>query len=256
MIICFSGTGNSRYVSQYMASYFNDRVVEITATTIDNPPLLELAPDEKTIWVFPIYSWGIPPVVKELMERISIMQSDDCSRHYLVCTCGDDVGLTHRQWRCLIKKHGWNPVATFSVQMPNSYTLMKGFDVDPKRLEDEKLDAVPSRLNAVMELINGDFCGDDVVSGSWAWLKTHLIYPYFVRFCMSPKPFHCTDDCIGCGKCARECPLDNIEMDDNSRPQWGDRCALCLRCYHTCPDHAVAYGKATANKGQYLHPVK
>ena len=29
---------------------------------------------------------------------------------------------------------------------------------------------------------------------------------------------------------------------------------MCLRCYHICPRRAVAYGKSTATKGQYLNP--
>ena len=37
-------------------------------------------------------------------------------------------------------------------------------------------------------------------------------------------------------------------------PHWGNRCAMCLRCYHSCPRNAVAYGKATAGKGRYMAP--
>ena len=61
-------------------------------------------------------------------------------------------------------------------------------------------------------------------------------------------------DCTGCGGCARSCPLGNIAMQPGGTPHWGNRCAMCLRCYHSCPRNAVAYGKATAGKGRYMAP--
>ena len=37
------------------------------------------------------------------------------------------------------------------------------------------------------------------------------------------------------------------------RPTWGPNCALCMRCYHLCPNHAINYGRETENKGQYRY---
>ncbi len=252
MIFCFSGTGNSRHVACVIASRFGDTVVEINGNLIDGNPKFEIPDGDRVVWVFPVYSWGIPTVVVEFMCKVSLGSSN--ASHYMVCTCGDDVGLTHKQWRRMLAVRGWKACGTFSVQMPNTYTLMKGFDVDAESVVHEKLDAMPKRMDTIIECIGSGFCGDDVVAGSLAWLKSRIVYPYFVRFCMSPRPFHATDECIGCGKCARECPMANIEIDDKTRPQWGNRCALCLRCYHTCPKHAVQYGKSTVGKGQYLYP--
>lgn len=237
-----------------IASRFGDTVVEINSELIDGDPQFEIPDGDRIVWVFPVYSWGIPPVVVEFMRKVSL---GGCNAgHYMVCTCGDDVGLTHRQWRRMVLMRGWTPCGAFSVTMPNTYTLMKGFDVDAATVAQEKLASMPKRLDAILERIAGNYCdcGDDVAMGSFAWLKSRVVYPYFVRFCMSPRPFHAIDECIGCWKCVRECPMSNIEIGDKKRPQWGDRCALCLRCYHTCPEHAVQYGRSTVGKGQYLYP--
>ncbi|MDE6135501.1 MAG: EFR1 family ferrodoxin, partial [Muribaculaceae bacterium] len=69
-------------------------------------------------------------------------------------------------------------------------------------------------------------------------------------FGMSPRPFRSNEGCIGCGKCAQACPMQNIRMTD-SRPGWSKTCAMCLRCYHICPRRAVAYGSSTDGKGQW-----
>lgn len=252
MVICFSGEGNSRYVARQIAAATGDDTVMLEGAPIVSPESFEdsVAAGEPVVWVMPVYSWGVPPVVVRFIRRCRL-SCDGSTVHHLVLTCGDDTGLAHRQWRRLMAMRGWRAVSASSVQMPNTYTLMKGFDVDTAEVERAKLAAAPARIAAIVETIKSGVVTDDVVRGSWAWIKSRVIYPYFVRRCMSPKPFHATDDCIACGKCAAQCPMDNIVMED-SRPAWGDRCALCLRCYHVCPRHAVAYGKATRGKGQYL----
>lgn len=174
-----------------------------------------------------------------------------CRTHcYGVMTCGDDTGNTSRQLRRVIALTGGHVRATFSVIMPNTYVLMKGFDTDPEDVAEAKLDAAPARVAAIADAIACGFSGDDVVRGRFAWFKSAVIYPWFRRFAMSPKPFHATDDCVGCSICARACPLANITMREG-RPSWGDDCALCLRCYHICPRRAVAYGNATRGKSRY-----
>lgn len=244
MILVFSGTGNSLYVAGLLASAdcLDDRVVRF-------PESVEIKPGERVVWCFPVYSWGVPPVVIKWMRAVAPALKGS-GRHYAVMTCGDDTGDTPGQWRRLIKKLGFEPSTAYSVQMPNTYVLMKGFDTDPAELASEKLAAAPARVKHIAGCISGDVPGDQCVRGSWAWFKSAVIYPWFVRYAMSPRPFHPTPQCVGCGLCARTCPLNNITMQ-KQRPVWGENCALCLRCYHICPHHAVAYGKATTNKSQY-----
>lgn len=227
--------------------------------------LIEVPEGEPVVWVFPVYSWGVPPVLVPFLRRSKLKITPEHSTpHFLVCTCGDDTGYADRQWEKIIGHRGWSPRGSFSVQMPNTYVLMKGFDVDSPQVAQAKLDAMPARVAHIAEKIKKGYGTGEMTRGSWAWLKTYVIYPWFAAFCMSPKPFHATEVCVGCGLCARTCPLQNIAMQPaptpdlanaaaataaSERPHWGTHCALCLRCYHICPHHAVAYGSATASKG-------
>lgn len=66
------------------------------------------------------------------------------------------------------------------------------------------------------------------------------------------------DQCINCGKCERICPTQNI-VGYQETYQFGDRCALCLRCYSQCPVSAILIGEGTKNTSKfprYKGPVK
>ena len=263
MIICFSGTGNTGMCASLLAEQLDDRVVTLTAEmlTAPYPFTVTVQPGERVIWMFPVYSWGIPPVVERFMRNAKLPDPMAAAGHYMVCTCGDDIGLTHRQWRAVMKRRGYTARTAFSVQMPNTYVFMSGFDVDSPEVERRKLAGAPERVAHIARAIEDGLGADDVVTGSWPWVKSHIIRPWFVRHAMSPKPFHATDACTGCGTCARDCPMANITMahDNQSQssrphPQWGTNCAMCTACYHKCPHHAVAYGRTTRGKGQYPGP--
>lgn len=253
MIIWFSGTGNSHYAAEYLQRQLCDsQIVEMRGDILIDPSMCRLTSQtDKIIWVFPTYSWGVPPIVERFMKEVDIT-ADSNAKHYMVTTCGDDMGDLASQWRKLIKHRGWTAKNAYCVIMPNTYVLMKGFDVDSPEVAARKLAEAPEALDEIAQRIKDNIEGDILIRGSWPWFKSHVIYPYFTRFCMSPKPFRSNGRCIGCGKCSKACPLGNITMH-NRKPLWHSRCALCLRCYHICPADAVTYGKATKGKGQYFN---
>jgi len=271
MILWFSGTGNSRFAAERLAAHLQEQMMELTPQLLSKP--VKPGNTSRIIWVFPVYSWGVPPYIRTVIKNILIDGITTEITHHLVVTCGDDTGLTAGMWRKDIKKRGWKCGSAFSIQMPNNYVCMKGFDVDPSKLEKEKLQDAPVRIaevaTAILDSEKSGIYVSDMVKGSFALFKSKVIYPWFVRYAMSPKPFHYTDACISCGKCAAICPLDNIIMTTGSTasgnnnilprprryPQWGDNCAGCLACYHVCPKHAVEYGNKTIGKGQYLNPI-
>jgi len=253
MIVYFTGTGNSRDVARRLSRILGDTdLIELCGEVLRKKELKAKQPCKAVVWVFPVYSWGVPPVVADFIKHAEIAGTT-AARHHAVATCGDDAGLAASQWRRLIRKRGWTPASASTVIMPNTYTLMKGFDVDPAELAQRKLDESITRVETIARHIKNEDTTDDVTKGKFAWFKSKIIYPWFIRFAMSPKPFHSNENCTGCGLCARSCPLSNISMDDRRHPCWGKDCALCLRCYHICPVAAVQYGKATRGKGRYLN---
>lgn len=47
------------------------------------------------------------------------------------------------------------------------------------------------------------------------------------------------DNCIGCGKCIKTCPMD-VDMLDNSRKRVnGTECIMCTQCIRVCKNNAL-----------------
>ena len=257
-ILCFSGTGNSMYVARLLSEALGGGSVEsLSGERLRKPSEFEVdadSPSEPVVWVFPTYSWGVPPVVADFIREVSFGKNALMARHYMVTTCGDDMGRADRQWRKLLGRRGITGESAYSVQMPNTYVCMKGFDVDSPEVARAKIESARTRVEAIAGSIISRG-RDMLVRGSFAGLKTGVVYPWFVRFAMSPKPFGVTEVCRGCGACAGACPMGNISMvargEGVCRPEWGDKCAMCLRCYHMCPHGAVSYGSKTHGKGRY-----
>lgn len=249
MIFYFSAEGNSRYVATRLGEQLGEEVVSITDIGFDFSRLGRYS-GEVLVIVSPVYSWGLPVPVTKFIRSMRPWKG----YAYGVLTCGDDTGMAHRMLTDEAAGAGIEIAGVSSIQMPNTYVILPGFDVDSDEVRDAKLKAAPARIAEIADAIRDRRKGYDVVTGGMPRLKTSLIYPLFLKFGINPSKFKTTDTCSGCGQCAAACPMNNITMSGDRRPLWGRECVSCLRCYHVCARHAVQYGQITRHKGQYyLH---
>jgi len=253
MIFYFSGCGNTRWAARQMADVQKERLIFIPEI-VDGDCTFTLQDDEKIGFLFPVYSWAPPKIITDFISRMKLKNYHG-QYLFMVCTCGDDAGLTGQVFTSLIVRRGWHVDSAFSIQMPNTYIGLPGFNVDTPEREEDKLQKSAGRLqyinNQVLQRVSGQ---SDVVQGSWPWIKTRMIQPFFQRFLIDDKPFHSNGKCTGCKICESTCPVGNIRLTD-SRPIWLHHCTLCFGCYHHCPARAIEFGKHTAGKGQYVYPA-
>lgn len=255
MVFYFSGTGNSTFVAATVANFLGLKKSFIPEEDVNSME----APYERVVIIFPVYSWGVPPLVSKFIKDLGpdywqkVKDGGwpvDC-----IMTCGDEVAKAPEMIISDFNKVGIDLQSVWSVIMPNNYVLLPGFNVDAKDVEERKLNSCTARI---LEIVEGLQRGDrriDVTRGSMPWLKSRIVFPLFKKWGIFPKKWHFTSNCISCGRCAGICPMLNVKMQDG-HPMWGSRCCSCLACYHVCPVHAVEYGKETLKKGQYLFPIK
>ncbi|MDE6552520.1 MAG: EFR1 family ferrodoxin [Muribaculaceae bacterium] len=266
MIYYFSGTRNSRYAAIRIGSLTGNEVRFIPALDPYNERI-DLSADESAGkskytsigFVFPVYAWGVPPVVMDFIERLPEKFVQYVNEHQIavwcVATCGDETGMAVEMLRKGLAKRGIKLAGAWSLIMPNVYVLLPGFGTDPKDVEERKLSEAVRRIEEIASRINDGIWEDDVHLGPWPRVKTSIVYPLFKRWGVNTKKWHYTDACIGCGKCERGCPVGNIAIT-NGRPIWGTDCTSCCACYHVCPTRGAQYGSVTKNAGQYYFKDK
>ncbi|MGV9169575.1 MAG: EFR1 family ferrodoxin [Promethearchaeia archaeon] len=63
------------------------------------------------------------------------------------------------------------------------------------------------------------------------WLTNHIL----------SRTFSVDEEaCIHCRKCVDACPTDNVRVDEEGFPEWGQNCVLCLSCEIACPEGAIS----------------
>ena len=254
MIFYFSGTGNSRWLANQIATTLGESLVDIGKAFVNGIFEYTLKDGERVGFVFPVHSWGPAPIVVEFAKRLHLENFNRESKFvYAIAVCGDDIGLTMDILESALPQDMMLN-SKFSVQMPNNYILLPGFDTDSKTLELTKLMQARGRVYEISEAIAERRCREEIVRGAFPALKSRLIYPVYKRYAMSDHSFTVTKDlCNMCNICAHKCPVNNIIMT-SAGPKWHGKCEMCLACIHHCPKRAIEYGKISRKKGRYHHP--
>ena len=236
MIYYFSGTGNSKYVAEMLASELNDQAN--TLVQVD-----QISQDKTIIIVSPIYAWLVPEIVMDFMRNLNLQSHQSL---YLVVTCGDNVGRAIDRLKREVRLDG-----AYSIAMPNNYVI--GFDVDPELEQTAKILAARGQVDQIAEDIRQGLRVERINKGRFAQYFGSFAGTMFQRFARTTKPFYVQEQCISCSMCADECPVHAIEMVDG-KPVWvKSTCQMCLKCLHTCPVEAIQYGRSTLNKGRYTY---
>ncbi|MDJ1121944.1 EFR1 family ferrodoxin [Olsenella sp. YH-ols2217] len=253
MILFFTATGNDQYVAEAIAERCgeNEQALSITELLWSERRELSLQPFERFGLVTPTYFWGLPAPVVTFLEGLALDISQDPDPYtFVVATYGTTTGGLGAQTNALFQRLGAPLKARFSVKMPDTWTPI--FNLSDKTAVAEKVRRGDEQAHKVAHAIAAHVTGNHMgLSVPWA-IAQHA----YARYAPARQCYHLAvnDACIGCGLCARQCPVRAIQMRDN-RPAWvKDRCAMCLGCLHRCPVNAITYNHATQGRGQYVHP--
>ena len=244
MVIYFSGTGNSKYCANLIASKLDDECIDAFGY-IKNQIAGEFISGKPWIFVAPTYCWRLPRIFEKFIETSYFDGSDEA---YFVMTCGEDVGNAEATLKDLCTRKGLRFKGLLPVVMPENYIAM--FNAPGPEEASRIVNVATRALERGIEPIRRGEDLKPVAADFKGKIKTGPVNPLFYKLFVKDKAFYATYACIGCGKCEEVCVLNNISLKDG-KPVWHGNCTHCMACICKCPMEAIEYGKISKGKPRY-----
>lgn len=244
MILYFSGTGNSKWIANKISKIINDNLIVDIGKKIKENDFSSIQ-DERIIFVVPTYAWRIPKLVEDYINKIKFINNKFI---YFVMTCGGQIGNSNKYLEILCKSKNLNYMGVASLLMPDGYIVMFKPQKQEKILK--LLSNVDTKLNSLVSYIkNNQKFPKERVNLIDRFLSSK-INPQFYKHSIKKNKFSVNSNCILCGKCIQNCPLNNIELF-NEKIVIGDNCTHCMKCISYCEKDAIQCEGKTNNKEKY-----
>ena len=169
---------------------------------------------------------------------------------YFLFTSGGYCGISGVLAKSLVRKKGMNYLGHAEFKMPRNYVASDAYDMLTPEETEARIRAAYEQIGPVADTIRA---GGKLTARHVFLFETIITVPFNPVWCkykLRARDFYTTDKCIGCGTCARVCPLNNVSLKER-KPVWGDDCTHCMACIAGCPTEAIEYGTITQRKEKY-----
>jgi len=247
MIIYFSGTGNSLATARKIAEALDERVMPMVEAVKQ-----DLSSEERIGLIYPSYDFAPPPAVQRMLPMLQI------SHHayvFVIITCGAQTGISSWYAKHVFRQKGIRVAYCHKIRMPDCAGI--AYKRNPNK-QTWKFQKYASRMESIIADVKAKKTAFHF--SGWAllgWMSMYTKYGQKMITVFHPKVN--TDSCVGCGTCARICPVGNITMQERDGKKAlaaiGADCTACLSCVHFCPHQAIELGGKPLDKSwQYHHP--
>lgn len=244
----FSGTGNTKYCLNTFLSLINQNAVSYA---IENPEsLLALKNNSEIILGYPIYFSNIPFILRDFIHTNGNLFQH--KKIFIVATMGlfsgDGSGCAAR----LLRKCGAEIVGGLHLKMPDCIgdekALKKGTEENKKLI----LAATETIKQESEAFLQGSPPQNGLsVFSHIAGLFGQRLWFYRKTTSYKEKPVINMRKCVGCGKCIRLCPTNNLRLEAGTA-QGNKKCTMCYRCVSFCPSKAITILGKTLHEQCYL----
>lgn len=230
MIIYFSGTGNSFSIAKRLGKKLSEIVIPLKHAFNNG--------DDAITFVFPLYCEDIPPHVRGFLK--SFMLKDHQSV-MAICTSGGGIGNAEYTFNKIMTDKGLKVKKFLNAPMiDNSFPVLFGSEVNHRQLDEE----------AIVEHFLKMTCTSQPRFNPLHKVTELLVYNTLTRRFLKKNVD--VEQCVGCGKCIRICPNDNIDLL-NKKAVINKSCTECFGCVHVCPNQAIYIRKRLTLKNQYTN---
>lgn len=231
----FSGTGNSRYAAErfLLECGFDTKLYAIETEQAAQ----QLAKHDALVFAYPVQYSAVPKIVRDFVkEHAALWQG---KRVFVIATMalfsGDGAGVLAR----LLRQHGAGILGGLHLMMPDSIADEKVLKRSPEKNRRLVENAGRKIAKAAALIRNGKYPqqGLGFLSRVAGFLTQRLWFGSRTRTYSSRLTIDASK-CVGCGRCAKQCPTGNITMTGRTAHS-AERCTLCYRCVNLCPVQAI-----------------
>ena len=216
----FTATGNSLYVAKTIGGklYSIPQLIKNKQFSFE---------DEIIGFVFPIYNFGLPKIVKEFLENINFKSNYT----FAIGTYGNMHCSCMNNMVRYFKSKGWELNYADTILMVDNFLPMFEMSEQLKTSKDKRIE---ENLKTITENIN---------SKKYNIPNTTIIERIFTKL-LSKSPsgktaqqYIVNEKCNNCRTCINVCPTGNIEIKE--KIIFENACESCYACVHICPQNAI-----------------
>ncbi len=243
MVLYFTGTGNSRYIARKIAKATGDGLIDLNERIKNGDT--GFIDNQRLVFVVPTYAWRIPRIVDRWIRDTAFKAS---AKAWFIMDCGGSIGSAAKYNKRLCRRKGFVYMGTYGITMPENYVAM--FSVPDDAEAKAIIAAAEPHISSAIDTIASDQMLPEKRNTLNDAIESDIVNPIFYAFYVKADDFCANEGCIGCGLCARLCPLNNIAVKDG-KPTWGRECTHCMACICHCPTEAIEYGTNSQGKPRY-----
>lgn len=221
--ICFSPTGGTKKIADLLCRAWNAQAEPIDLMKHVGP--LFFSPEDFCLIAVPVYGGRVPEAA---LRGLRVMKGNGIPT-VLVAVYGnravDDALL---ELRDEVHAAGFGCIAAIAAVAQHS--LLPQFGQGRPDVQDEK-ELMEFAQAILVALEAGKTTEPDHLPG-------HKPYRPYGGVPFRPKA---DSRCVGCGLCARECPVQAISRDEPGKPDQ-KQCISCMHCVSICPQGARRCG--------------
>ncbi|MDI9498742.1 MAG: EFR1 family ferrodoxin [Bacillota bacterium] len=241
MILYYSSTGNSRHVAREIGRRHPGEIIDMAEAGRNTCHILA---DGETLFIVTFNCfWGVSRLVQDFFRRHRFANVGNV---VAVITCGGFPGAGDHALNRILRANQLPEAEVYDLVMVTNYVVLH--EVPEPAVQRQALAAADRRLRQILDGQAKPYRSPPLTR--LLGLLVHGLYALFRR----TRAFTVSEACVGCGACARNCPVQAIELFQG-KVKWRKKtCDHCLSCLHSCPVMAINYGRRTIGKRRYHHP--
>ena len=231
----FSGTGNSRYALEVFLQEYD---AEAKAFSIEEECIIEKIKEHDEIFFsYPVQYSTVPKILRDFVISNHELWSN--KKVFIIATMGlfsgDGAGVLGR----LLQKYGAKVIGGLHLKMPDSI----GDEKVLKRPLEKNIQLVQNAESKIKKAVKEIKAGNPPQEGIGVFCRMAGFFGQRLYFGYKTKNYTDklkidTQKCVGCGKCVKLCPMNNIELVEGCAMP-NNCCTMCYRCVNYCPKQAI-----------------